>query len=54
MSDIFKANDAEIQELPDAATDAAREFISGIIPSGDKLISLVNTKNLVPKMADAA
>ncbi len=54
VSDIFKANDAEIQELPDAATDAAREFISGIIPSGDKLISLVNTKSLVPKMADAA
>ncbi len=54
VSDIFKAQDAEIQDLPNAATDATREFISGIIPSGNKLISLVNVNSLKPETALAA
>lgn len=54
VSDIFKAKDAEIQDLPSAATDVAREFVSGIIPSGDRLIGFLNVKSLMPKMAEAA
>ena len=54
VSDIFKAKDAEIQDLPSAATDVAREFVSGMIPSGDRLIGFLNVKSLMPKMAEAA
>lgn len=54
VSEIFKVEDAEIQDLPKAAADVAREFVSGIIPSGNRLISLLNTKSLTPEMACAA
>jgi purine-binding chemotaxis protein CheW len=54
VSDIFTANDTEIQNLPDAATEVAQKFVSGIIPSDKRLISLINISGLMPDMANAA
>ncbi|HXZ15556.1 MAG TPA: chemotaxis protein CheW [Roseiarcus sp.] len=54
VSEIFTAQDTDIQNVPSAATEGARELVSGIIPSGNRLISLINVAKLVPEMADAA
>jgi purine-binding chemotaxis protein CheW len=54
VSEIFKANDEEIQDVPSAATDVARELVAGVISNDKRLISLINVANLVPSMAKAA
>ena len=54
VSDIFKASDEEIQAVPDAASDATKQFIRGVIPNGERLVSLIDVTSLIPVNAMAA
>lgn len=54
VSDIFKATAEDIQSVPDAASDTTRQFIKGVIPNSNRLVSLIDVTALVPGAALAA
>lgn len=47
VSDIFTVDDADIQPVPDAASDATREIVKGVIASGEKLVGLIDVAHVV-------
>lgn len=48
VSDILTVNEASIQPTPDVACDLVRAFLRGLLPMGDRLISLIALDNILP------
>jgi len=48
VSDILTVDDASIQPTPDVACDMVRTFLRGLLPMGDRMISLIALDNILP------
>jgi purine-binding chemotaxis protein CheW len=49
VSDIITVEGKDIQPVPDVASSLARDFVSGIISVGSRLISVITLENLMPQ-----
>ncbi|THD68613.1 chemotaxis protein CheW [Phenylobacterium sp.] len=54
VSDILTVTDEAIQPTPDVASDAARSFVRGLLPSEGRMISLLGLDHIVPDLVLAA
>jgi purine-binding chemotaxis protein CheW len=50
VSDILSVSDEAIQPTPDVASDAARSFVRGLLPSEGRMISLLGLDHIVPEL----
>ena len=48
VSDILTVDNAAIQPTPDVACDVVRTFLRGLLPIGDRMISLIALDNILP------
>ncbi|MDX2205515.1 MAG: chemotaxis protein CheW [Hyphomicrobiaceae bacterium] len=48
VSDIFTVAEDKIQPTPDIASDSAKRFVRGVIPLGDRLVSVIAIDSVLP------
>ncbi len=48
VSDILSVNSEEIQPTPDVASDLAKNFVRGVLPSESGMLSLIEIKDILP------
>ncbi len=48
VSDILTTHSENIQDTPDVASDAARDFVKGVIAFDDRMINLISLDNILP------
>ncbi len=48
VSDILTVDYTSIQPTPDVACDVVRTFLRGLLPMGDRMISLIALDNILP------
>lgn len=49
VSDILTVTDDAIQPTPDVASDGAKSFVRGLLPSDGRMISLLGLDHIVPE-----
>ena len=54
VSDIFTANDDQIQPTPDVGVETARLFLNGVIAIEGRLINIIDIASLLPSRQTAA
>jgi purine-binding chemotaxis protein CheW len=54
VSDIFTAEDEQIQPTPDVAAEVAKLYLRGVIAMDGRLIGVIDIANLLPATALAA
>lgn len=52
VSEIFSITDDQVQPVPEIASDAATNFVLGMIPLNARLISLISPLNLLPDLRE--
>lgn len=54
VSDIFTVADETIQPTPDVASEMAKQFVRGVIPMENRLISVIAIGSVLPPTLDQA
>ncbi len=55
VSDILSVNKSQIQPTPDVASDLAKNFVRGVLPSENGMLSLIEIKDILPvELGEAA
>ena len=54
MSDIFTAEDAQIQPTPEIAAETAKLYLRGVIAMEGRLIGVIDIANLLPSAEQLA